>query len=168
MHWLVMTWRSHPIFWRIFHLIGESTSVAILCEYLSGHLTVRRLHTLAIRVMAVSAMLKGKSFGQTCRYPEDDCGVAKDAAFTVTARIYRGGGFTRDHVYLNGLRDIIQVYKHHDISGLIVGKGSLESLPVTTDLLARGIIDQPRKAPPALALDVQQNPVLEYLLNALR
>lgn len=142
--------------------------LAILCEYLSGHLTVGRLHTLAIRVVAVSAMLKGKSFGQTCRYLEDDYGMAKDSAFTMTTRIYRGGGFTKDHLYLNGLRDLIQVYKDQNLSGLIAGKGSLESLPVTTDLLGRGIIDQPRRTPPALTFDVQQNPVLEYLLSALR
>lgn len=143
--------------------------LAILCEYLSGNMMVKRLHSLAIRVMAVKAMLNGKSFGHTCRYLEDDCGLNHDEAFTLATRVYRGGGFTKDYVYLSGLRDLLQVYKEADISSLYVGKGAMSCMPVVNDLLDRGVIDKPRRIPPALELNLeQQPPVLEYLLSALK
>ena len=142
--------------------------LAILCEYLSGNLKVERLHTLAIRVIAVSGMLKGWSFGYTCRHLEDAYGLSRDDAFILTCRIYRGGGFTKDYVYLSGLRDLLKLYGEDGITGLFVGKGSLACLPLVNDLMARGVIDKPGRTPPALTLGIQQNPVLEYLLKGLR
>lgn len=142
--------------------------LAILAEYLSGHLTVKRLHSLAIRVLAVEGMLNGKPFGQTCRELEDDFGMNRDAAFTLTTRVYRGGGFTKDYVYLSGLRDLLQAHGSMDISSLYVGKGSLSCMPIISDLLERGIIEPPRRIPPALTMDVKQDVVIDYLLSALR
>ena len=143
--------------------------LAILCEYLSGNMMVKRLQSLAIRVMAVKEMLNGKPFGHTCRYLEDDCGMNRDQAFTLATRVYRGGGFTKDYVYLSGLRDLLQVYKETDISSLYVGKGAMSCMSVVSDLLERGVIDKPRRIPPALELNPeQQPPVLEYLLSALK
>lgn len=142
--------------------------LAILCEYLSGHMMVKRLRSLAIRVMAVKEMLNGKPFGQTCRYLEDSCGMDHDAAFTLATRVYRGGGFTKDFVYLGGLRDLLQVYKKTDISSLYVGKGAMSCMPLVNDLLGRGVIEAPRRTPPALQMNVPQDPVIEYLLSALK
>ena len=137
--------------------------LAILCEHLSGNLTISRLHSLARRVVAVKSMLKGKSFGQTCRMLEDDYGLPRDEAFTVTVRVYRAGGFTKDYVYLSGLRDLLKVYKTQDISGLYIGKGTMSCLPIITDLMERGVIDKPSRTPPALTLETEPQPVLEYL-----
>ena len=142
--------------------------LAILCEYLSGNMMIKRLQSLAIRVMAVKEMLNGRPFGQTFRYLEDDCGLHRDAAFTLATRVYRGGGFTKDYVYLKGLKDLLQVYKETDISSLYVGKGAMSCMPVVNDLLERGVIEVPRRIPPALQMDVQQDPVIEYLLSALK
>ncbi|MET4696808.1 flavohemoglobin expression-modulating QEGLA motif protein [Endozoicomonas lisbonensis] len=142
--------------------------LAILCEYLSGNLTVSRLHTLAIRVIAVSGMLKGWTFGYTCRQLEDQYGLSRDSAFTTTARIFRGGGFTKDYVYLSGLRDLLDIYKEADLSGLLIGKGSLFCLPLVNDLLERGIIEKATRTPPALNMGIQHNPVLSFLVKGLK
>ena len=142
--------------------------LAILCEYLSGNMMVKRLRSLAIRVMAVKEMLNGKPFGQTFRYLVDDCGLNRDAAFTLATRVYRGGGFTKDYVYLSGLRDLLQIYKGSDISSLYVGKSAVSCMPIVSDLIDRGIIEPPRRTPPALTMDVEQNPVIEYLLSGLK
>ena len=142
--------------------------LAILCEYLSGNLTISRLHTLAIRVIAVNGMLKGWSFGYACRYFEDNYGLSRDDAFSLTTRIYRGGGLTKDYVYLRGLRDLSKMYQKEDMTGIWVGKGSLSCLPLVNDLLGRGIINPPTRKPPALMMSVDQNPVLDFLVRGLR
>lgn len=113
-------------------------------------------------------MLNSKPFGQTCRYLEDSCGMNRDAAFTLSTRVYRGGGFTKDYVYLSGLRGLLQVYKATDTSSLYVGKGAISCMPLVNDLLDRGVINAPRRIPPALPMDVPQDPVIKYLLSALK
>jgi len=32
----------------------------------------------------------------------------KDKAFAITLRVHRGGGFTKDHLYLSGLQKVYQ------------------------------------------------------------
>ncbi|MGK0291436.1 MAG: hypothetical protein ACI86H_002904, partial [bacterium] len=70
--------------------------LAILSEYQSGHLPLSRLKTLALRVIAVRMMVKNYDFSRTFKILINDYNLKEDEAFKLTARVYRGGGFTKD------------------------------------------------------------------------
>lgn len=142
--------------------------LAILCEYLSGNLTIKRLKGLAMRVLAIESVLSGKPFGLTCRMVEDEFGLSPEMAFGLTTRIYRGGGFTKDYVYLSGLRDLLSIWEEESITGLLIGKTGLPSLSLMNELVEQGILIKPSLTPPALAMEKQHNPVLQFLLGALQ
>ena len=117
--------------------------LAVFAEYLAGGLTRSRLRQLAARVVAVHQMVAGASF-QTVHAALIECGVAVNEAFTITARAFRSGGFTKDAVYLRGLRSILShIGAGGDLGGLLIGKMSLADLPHVNDLLARGILRGP-------------------------
>ena len=73
--------------------------LAVLAEHLAGGLTPRRLRQLAARVVAVAQMCDGASFPSVHRSLVDS-GVAVREAFTITMRVFRSGGLTKDAVYL--------------------------------------------------------------------
>ena len=41
-----------------------------------------------------------------------DAGVSADQAFTITMRVFRSGGLTKDAVYLRGLRELVDHLSH--------------------------------------------------------
>ncbi len=121
--------------------------LAVFAEYLAGGLTPRRLRQLAARVVAVHQMTDGESFA-TVHAGLVDCGIAVNEAFTITARVFRSGGLTKDAVYLRGLRGIIShIGAGGDLDGLWLGKMSLTDLPHINDLRSRGILDDPLLVP---------------------
>ncbi|MDC2890717.1 DUF1704 domain-containing protein [Psychrosphaera sp. G1-22] len=76
-------------------------------EYCSGNLTLNRLKSLALRVIAVHLMLEQNNFLKTYQTLVNDYDLGQEQAFTITTRVYRGGGFTKDHLYLRGFIDIV-------------------------------------------------------------
>ncbi|EMI19346.1 hypothetical protein RMSM_03733 [Rhodopirellula maiorica SM1] len=122
--------------------------LAVLAEYLCGGLTKRRLRTLAARVIAVDSMTRGKSFVETFRLLHKKHRFAPHTAFTTTLRVYRGGGYTKDLIYLRGLRDLLDyLAAGHEIEPLYVGKIGLQHVPYVQELRRRGIITPPRILP---------------------
>ena len=85
--------------------------LAILAEYKSGYLSHERLNMLAKRVLAVDSMLKEQNFYQTYSYLHDELKLDKVSAFSLTTRVYRGGGFTKDHLYLKGFLQALNIEK---------------------------------------------------------
>lgn len=115
--------------------------LAILSEFLSGGLTVRRLRNLAGRVVAVHSMLQENSFLQTFAQLHEGFGFSIREAFTTTLRVYRGGGLTKDIIYLRGLRDLLHYLgQGHEIDPLYVGKFGLQHIPYIQEMRRRGII----------------------------
>ena len=101
--------------------------LAVFSEYMSGNLTVKRLKELAYRVLAVDSLAKGYSFSRTFRMLHNDYDLAKNEAFYLSVRAHRGGGFTKDYLYLTGLKKIYNYHKNgNDLSPLLSGKVSLE------------------------------------------
>lgn len=101
--------------------------LAVFSEYMSGNLTVKRLKELAYRVLAVNSLAKGYSFSRTFRMLHNDYDLNREEAFYISIRAHRGGGFTKDYLYLTGLK---KIYDYHqqgkDLSLLLTGKVSLE------------------------------------------
>ncbi|MFT5807998.1 MAG: hypothetical protein ACI9LG_002298 [Moritella dasanensis] len=141
--------------------------LAILCEYLSGNLPLHRLKTLALRVIAVSKMVAGKSFNQCYLDLINDYTVASDDAFTITLRAYRGGGFTKDYLYLRGLKESLQIYKQGDISSLFIGKTGFESKGLLDELIARGILKAPHYIPKALDMESKEDAIMTFILDSI-
>ena len=142
--------------------------LAILSEYLSGNLSIFRLKELALRVMAVVHMIKNYDFVQTFEYLVDRYNVDQSDAFNITARVYRGGGFTKDYLYLSGFRDIFRLFnnKKEELSSLLIGKTSVEFLPVISELISRGQLEMPRHQPLSFKSKTKkENASLEYILR---
>jgi uncharacterized protein (TIGR02421 family) len=122
--------------------------LAVLAEYLTGGLTHSRIRGLAARVLTVASLLQGASFIETFQRLIEECQLVPRQAFVTTLRAYRGGGFTKDIIYLRGLRDLLAFLKRgHDLEPLYVGKIGLHQLPFVQELRRRGIINAPALLP---------------------
>jgi uncharacterized protein (TIGR02421 family) len=122
--------------------------LAVLAEYLAGGLTLGRTRTLAARVAAVHAMVEGESFTETFDMLHRQRGVCAKTAFLTTLRVYRGGGLTKDYLYLRGLRDLLEYLRQgHDLEPLYVGKISLEHVSLVQELRRRGLVQPPALLP---------------------
>jgi uncharacterized protein (TIGR02421 family) len=125
--------------------------LAVLAEYLAGGLTARRLRQLAARVVAVHQMSTGESF-PTVLGNLVESGVSRREAFTITMRVFRSGGLTKDAVYLRGLRDVIAyVGAGGDLDVLWLGKMALSDVPSIVALRERGVLVDPVLLPRYLA-----------------
>jgi uncharacterized protein (TIGR02421 family) len=115
--------------------------IAVLSEYLVGGLSKPRLRLLAARVWAVHRMLAGSTFIETFRALTKDYGFNQRVAYTVTMRVYRGGGFTKDAVYLRGLVEILDYLgQGGTLEPLFVGKIAVEHIRFVRELLHRKVI----------------------------
>jgi uncharacterized protein (TIGR02421 family) len=115
--------------------------MAVFAEYLTGGLTYGRMRTLAARVVAVHNMVAGEKFTHTYALLTDKYHFEPGSAFNIAMRVYRGGGLTKDAVYLKGLLNIIEyIKKGHDIKPLLIGKIRQDYLPVIEELIHRQIL----------------------------
>lgn len=122
--------------------------LAVLAEFLAGGLTAKRMRTLACRVLAAHQMLSGEGFVSTFEYLRDQCHLSERAAFTTTVRVYRGGGFTKDIIYLRGLRELLEYLRAgHKIEPLYVGKIGLRHVPAIQELRRRSVLQAPAVLP---------------------
>lgn len=137
--------------------------LAVFAEYLIGGLSNQRLRILAARVIAVRNMLMGHSFIDTFYLLLEDYRFAEETAFNITMRVYRGGGLTKDALYLQGLMEIIgYIKKGQDLSLLTVGKIREDYIPIIQDLIQRGYMYAPLVKPRYLSSEYQQR------LNSVR
>jgi uncharacterized protein (TIGR02421 family) len=121
--------------------------LAVLAEYLAGGLTARRLRQLAARVVAVHEMLNGAEFPEVYQGLVD-AGVSAAQAFTITMRVFRSGGLTKDAVYLRGLHELVQhLSTGGSLDPLWIGKMPLDAVPLVQDLRGRGVLTDPLLRP---------------------
>jgi uncharacterized protein (TIGR02421 family) len=121
--------------------------LAVFAEYLSGGLTASRLRQLAARVVAVHEMLDGAEFPEVHNFLVD-AGVSAAQAFTITMRVFRSGGLTKDAVYLRGLHELVRhLSGGGSLDALWLGKMPLAAVPLVEDLRARGVLTEPLLRP---------------------
>jgi uncharacterized protein (TIGR02421 family) len=138
--------------------------LAVLAEYLSGGLNSNRLRNLAGRVIAVAMRVEGRAFVETFDHLHQTCGFDARQSFVTTLRAYRGGGLTKDAMYLRGLdRLLAYLAEGHDIEPLYVGKIALGHVRWIQDLRSRDIVKAPRTIPRYL-----EEPQLRDRLEATR
>jgi uncharacterized protein (TIGR02421 family) len=122
--------------------------LAVLSEYLVGGLSEARMRTLAGRVIAVDQMIQGKSFSDVFEQLVDGFHFEARSAYTITMRVFRGGGLTKDALYLQGLVEILKYLgAGGDVEPLLIGKIAVEHVPIVRELLFRGVLRQPPLRP---------------------
>lgn len=118
--------------------------LAVLSEYLVGGLDAVRMRLLAGRVVAVRTVLDGADFPDTYATLTDEHGFPPRRAFTITMRVHRGGGLTKDAMYLRGLHRVLRfVASGGEVADLTLGKVSLEHLRAVAHLRRLGVVGDP-------------------------
>jgi uncharacterized protein (TIGR02421 family) len=142
--------------------------LAILAEYMTGNLNLTRLKTLALRVIAVKMMVDNFDFSHTFKTLINDYDVEQNEAFKLTSRVYRGGGFTKDFLYLRGLKDALKIYQKESLAGLYIGKTSFDYLKLINEMIERNMISPPTHLPMYMKKDIKlkADPILDYLLSS--
>lgn len=122
--------------------------IAVLSEYLCGGLSGNRLRILAGRVVAGAALLDGADFHQVFFKLYSQYDFTKERAFNITSRMFQGGGFLKDIIYLKGLvrlRDYL--VDGGELLPLLRGKFALKHINVIQDLSDRGLVIPPKITP---------------------
>ncbi len=115
--------------------------LAVLAEYLIGGLSRPRMRLLAGRVIAADCLISGASFLETFRVLTHRFGFDQKTAFTITIRIYRGGGLVKDAIYLRGLVELLKYLKEGgELEPLFVGKIASDHVPVIQELQYRHVL----------------------------
>ena len=122
--------------------------LAVLSEYLVGGLSRPRVRLLAARVIAVEQLVAGATFVETFRRLKETHGFPRRIAYTITTRVYRSGGLTKDAVYLRGLLEIADYLRRGgEIEPLVVGKIAADHIPLVRELRLREVLDAPPLRP---------------------
>ena len=132
---------------------GLQEGLAVLSEWLVGGLTAERLRTLAARVLGADALARGAALPETVGVLEAEAGLTGRAAFAVALRLHRGGGLTKDLIYLRGLRDLLAYLgRGGELWPLLAGKMGLRHVEPIARLTARGLL-RPARLRPRWAAD---------------
>jgi uncharacterized protein (TIGR02421 family) len=148
------------------HYDSLQEGLGVLAELATGGLPAARLRTLAARVLAARHVVEGDSFVGTYRSLVTERGLTARAAFLTVLRAFRGGGLTKDIVYLQGLRALLaHLGDHEDFDTLYLGKFALRQFSAVKALLAQGAIE-PAIARPRWLDDSDSRARLEGLRGA--
>lgn len=142
---------------------GLQEGMAVLSEYLVGGLNASRLRLLAARVLATHRMIAGQPLPDIFRQLTEDYGLERRPAYTVVLRVHRGGGLTKDAVYLRGLVEILRYLgRGGKLEPLLVGKIAADHIPIIDELQHRGVL-QPAAIRPHYLQDKNTAERLEQL-----
>ena len=143
--------------------------LAVFSEYMSGNLTIKRLKELAYRVLAVDSLAKGYDFSRTFRLLHNGYDLDREQAFYITVRAHRGGGFTKDFLYLTGLK---KIYNYHsegkDLSLLLTGKVSLEFVDDISYMIDNKYASASKHITDSYATNKNTNKTVDFILRNLK
>lgn len=149
--------------------IETQEGLAVYSEYMSNSLTLRRLKELAYRVIAVDSLAKGYSFSRTFRLLHNGYDLDRETAFKITVRVHRGGGFTKDYLYLSGLKKIYDFYqKGNDLNLLLTGKVTLEYSKQLQSLRDLGLAIKPKHITDSYQMNHNTDSTVEFILKNLK
>lgn len=143
--------------------------LAVFSEYMSNNLTVKRLKELAYRVIAVDSLAKGYSFSKTFRLFVNNYDLDRETAFNISTRAHRGGGFTKDYLYLTGLKKVYDYYKSgKDLKPLLRGKISLNYLENIESLASNGCAVASKHITDSYMENNNTNKTVDFILENLK
>ncbi len=128
--------------------------LAVFAEFMVGGLTAGRIHQLACRVIAIDCARRGADFIETFDELRGTYNLADRTAFIMTMRLFRGGGFAKDVVYLRGFIELLdRIRDGLNIQSLYLGKIGWKDLPLIEELNWRNITRSPALWPRFLQTD---------------
>ncbi|TVZ51110.1 flavohemoglobin expression-modulating QEGLA motif protein [Dokdonia sp. Hel_I_53] len=143
--------------------------LAVLSEYMSNNLTMRRMKELAHRVIAADSLIKGYNFADTFDLLFNQYKVDRDTAWQITLRVHRGGGFTKDFLYLTGLKKVYDFYQEgQDLGVLLTGKVSLENASIIDKMIAMGLARPSQFITDSFSENLNTNKKLDFILRNLK
>jgi len=149
--------------------VETQEGLAVYAEYMSGCLTLTRLKELSYRVIATDSLAKGYNFSATFDLLFNQYKLNRDKAYSITQRVHRAGGFTKDHVYLSGL---CKIYKYAQNGGelhtLLIGKMTLEYKEVVEKMKSLGLVLPPKYYTDAYLTNNNSNKNLDFILKSLK
>jgi len=93
-------------------------------------------------------LIESAAFLDTFHTLDRDHGFSQRVAYTITMRTYRGGGLTKDAVYLQGLVEILDYLRGGgQLDPLLVGKIAAEHIPLIQELQHRKVLKPPALRP---------------------
>ena len=140
---------------KIFHFgfpesLSTEEGLAVYFEVATGNMNPMYFRNYAGRVLAIDCLRRNLDF-RDCFSELQHYGFNDEDSWNLAVRVYRGGGFVKDHVYLQGYYMIDDFVKHGgDLRKLFVGKIGIEDLPLIDQLLQEKKIVEPRYMPPFL------------------
>ncbi len=149
--------------------VETQEGLSVYSEYMSGNLTVKRLKELAYRVIAVNSLAKGYTFSKTFRLLHNTYDLNRDEAFYITTRTHRGGGFTKDYLYLTGLKKVFNYHKQGgDLNPLLTGKVSLEHLEDINYLTKKGYAVPAKHITDSFTENNNKSKTVDFILSSLK
>lgn len=149
--------------------VETQEGLAVFSEYMSGALTLKRLKELAYRVLASDSLIKGYTFSDTFDMIHNQYKLNRHDAFSITLRAHRGGGFTKDRLYLSGLRKIYTRYlQEKSMEVLLSGKVSLDYEAPIQKLHKLGLAKKNKFTNLAYQQNLNTNKTLDFILNNLK
>lgn len=171
---LVTTFNGMDQDLKIFHNgfpanVETQEGLAVYSEYMSGCLTLHRLKELAYRVIAADSLRQGLDFCGTFDLLHNQYKLNREEAYNISLRAHRGGGFTKDFIYLTGLK---KVYDYHtnggDLNLLLAGKVSLENVGIISKWKEQGLAKDIRYKNYAFDTNENTNVKLDFILQNLK
>ncbi len=149
--------------------VETQEGLAVYSEYMSDCLTITRLKELAYRVIAADSLAKGYDFQATFDLLHNQYKLNRDKAFSIALRIHRGGGFTKDFLYLTGLNKVYNYAKDgNDLSVLLTGKVTLEYKEVIEKMQGLGLVKPSKFYTDAYLTNGNSNKNFEFILDSLK
>ena len=159
---------------KIFHNgfpknLETQEGMAVFSEYMSGCLTLYRLKELSYRVLATDSLRKGFDFSGTFDLLHNQYKLNREEAYTISLRVHRGGGFTKDYLYLTGLKKIYDAYHSgQKLDTLLSGKVTFEYRSIVDRWREMGLAEPNRYENNAFRENENSNSKLEFILQNLK
>lgn len=148
--------------------VETQEGLSVLSEYKGGALTLKRLKELSYRVLAADCLSRGYSFADVFDLIHTQYKLNRDEAFTITLRALRGGGFTKDWLYLSGFKKIFKLHKAgRSLDLLLTGKVSMEYMEVLSYMQELGLVAPLKYRNEVFSVKGKTDPKLSFILNNL-
>ncbi|MGK0386414.1 MAG: hypothetical protein ACI849_001030 [Patiriisocius sp.] len=149
--------------------VETQEGLSVFSEYMSGCLTLHRLKELSYRVIAADSLHRGFNFCDTFDLLHNQYKLNREETYNITLRAHRGGGFTKDYMYLTGLKKIYDAYSNkEDLTPLLSGKVSLENKHIVSQWKEEGLVTDNRYTNFAFDVNENTNGTLDFILKNLK
>lgn len=171
---LVTTYNGMEQSLKIFHNgfpnnVETQEGLAVFSEYMSDCLTLYRLKELSYRVLAADSLHKGFDFCDTFDLLHNQYKLNREESYNISLRAHRGGGLTKDYMYLTGLKKVYEYYrKGGNLDILLSGKVCIERKDIIEKWLNEGLACENKYKNFAFKTNSNSNPKLNFILENLK